>query len=120
MLIRQIRGTEGQRDAFDDAFHPLTSHTRGRWVSIASAWLQGTSLPPVDLIRVGEVYFVRDGHHRISVARALGQQEIDAVVTVWEVATSPSFQGSATSLSEWAAKELGKLISKPASEWRIL
>lgn len=84
--LRQIRGTEGQRNAFDDAFHPLATRTRGRWLSIASAWLQGASLPPVDLIRLGDVYFVRDGHHRISVARALGQQEIDATVTVWEMA----------------------------------
>jgi len=35
-------------------------------------------LPPIDLIRVGDIYFVRDGHHRISVVRALGLQEIAA------------------------------------------
>lgn len=97
--LRQIRGTEGQRDAFDDAFHPLAIHTRGRWVSIASAWLQGASLPPIDLIRLGDIYFVRDGHHRISVARALGQQEIDAFVTVWEAATPLSLTRSAARLS---------------------
>ena len=85
--IRQIRGSERQREAFDDAFHPLDTHTRGRWLSIASAWLRGVALPPVNLIRLGDVYFVRDGHHHISVARTLGQQEIDAIVTVWEVAT---------------------------------
>jgi hypothetical protein len=43
-------------------------------------------LPPVVLVQVGDVYFVRDGHHRISVARALGQLDIEAEVTVWEVA----------------------------------
>jgi hypothetical protein len=42
-------------------------------------------LPPVVLVQVGDIYFVRDGHHRISVARALGQLNIDARVTVWEV-----------------------------------
>jgi hypothetical protein len=47
---------------------------------------QGAKLPPVALIQVGDVYFVKDGHHRISVARALGQVEIEAVVTVWHVA----------------------------------
>jgi hypothetical protein len=102
--LQQIRGTEGQRDAFDDAFHPLTPRTRGRWVSIASAWLQGASLPPIDLIRLGDVYFVRDGHHRISVARALGQQEIDAFVTVWEVAPPPSLERGAARRPLWAAK----------------
>jgi hypothetical protein len=96
--IRQIRGTEGQRDTFDDVFHPLTTRTRGRWVSIASAWLQGASMPPIDLIRLGDVYFVRDGHHRVSVARALGQQEIDAFVTVWDVSPSPLLKKSAASL----------------------
>jgi hypothetical protein len=38
-------------------------------------------MPPVDLVRVGEIYFVRDGHHRVSVARALGRSDIDAYVT---------------------------------------
>jgi hypothetical protein len=42
-------------------------------------------LPPVVLVQVGDVYFVRDGHHRISVARALGQLDIEAEVTVWQV-----------------------------------
>jgi hypothetical protein len=84
--IQQIQGSEGRGDAFDAAFHPLQTHTELRWRSIARAWLGGKILPPVELIRIGEIYFVRDGHHRISVARALGQQEIDAVVTVWQIA----------------------------------
>jgi hypothetical protein len=43
-------------------------------------------LPPVDLIELGDVYFVNDGHHRISVAKMLGQREIEAQVTVWRKA----------------------------------
>ncbi|MFN2186580.1 MAG: hypothetical protein ACK2UU_21575, partial [Anaerolineae bacterium] len=58
---------------------------RGRWLSIARARQQGKDLPPVVLIRVGDVYFVRDGHHRISVAQALGQLDVEARVTVWQV-----------------------------------
>jgi hypothetical protein len=42
---------------------------------------RGESMPPVDLVKVGEIYFVRDGHHRVSVARALGRTDIDANVT---------------------------------------
>jgi len=42
-------------------------------------------MPAVELIKVGEVYAVRDGHHRISVARALGEDFIDARVTAWEL-----------------------------------
>ena len=87
--IRQIRGSEGRRSDFDDAFHPVRMHTKERWQGIARALLQGGRLSPVNLIRLGDIYFVRDGHHQISVARALGQQEIDAIVTVWEV-TTPS------------------------------
>jgi hypothetical protein len=84
--IRRIRGSEGRPDDFDVTFRPLKVHTEARWVSVARAYLRGIDLPPVELIQVGAVYFVRDGHHRISVAAALGQQEIDAVVTVWQVA----------------------------------
>lgn len=53
---------------------------------VATLMLRGTPLPPVVLIRVGEVYYVVDGHRRISVARALHQSYIDSVVTVWELA----------------------------------
>jgi hypothetical protein len=84
--IRQIRGSEGRCEDFDISFHPLKQHAEERWVSVTRAYLRGLSLPPVELIQVGEVYFVRDGHHRISAAAALGQQEIDAVVIVWHVA----------------------------------
>src|SRR5262249_49583669 len=87
--IGQIRGSEGRCEDFDVAFHPLKAHTEDRWLSVAKANLRGRGLPPVELIQLGEVYFVRDGHHRISVAAALGQQEIDAVVTVWQV-TAPA------------------------------
>ena len=84
--IGQIRGSEGRSDDFDVAFHPLKAHTEARWVSVAVAYMRGLGLPPVELIQIGAVYFVRDGHHRISAAAALGQQEIDAIVTVWQVA----------------------------------
>ena len=50
----------------------------------------GIELPPVELVRVAEVYFVRDGHHRISVAAALRVHEIDALVTEWIVDTAPA------------------------------
>jgi hypothetical protein len=53
---------------------------------VAEAMYMGVPLPPVHLIQVGDVYFVRDGHHRISVAKALGQTQIEANVTVWNVA----------------------------------
>lgn len=88
--LAAIRGSEGKEDAFDHAFHPLhREHSRERWLGIAMAQWQGQNLPPVELIKVDDgrsaVYFVRDGHHRISVARAFGQREIEADVTVWQL-----------------------------------
>jgi hypothetical protein len=55
-------------------------------LSIAVARLNGQAMPAVELIKVGGVYAVRDGHHRISVAQALGEEFIDAQVTAWELA----------------------------------
>jgi len=83
--IRQIRGSEGRSRYFDCDFNPLYDRARGRWLNIVRARQQGKDLPPVLLVQVGDIFFVRDGHHRISVARALGQNEIDARVTVWQV-----------------------------------
>jgi hypothetical protein len=83
--IEQIRGSEGRSTDFDRDFHPLQDHSSGRWLRVAAAREQDKALPPVVLIQVGEVYFVRDGHHRISVARARGQLDIEAEVNVWHV-----------------------------------
>jgi len=83
--ISQIQGSEGRSQDFDAEFRPLQSRTRDRWVGIATAGYMGRTLPPVELIQVGDLYFVRDGHHRISVARAMGQEGIEAEVTVWQV-----------------------------------
>jgi hypothetical protein len=82
--IRQICGSENRCGDFDRNFHPLHDHNKGRWLRIAQARQQGKSLPPVELVQVGDGYYVRDGHHRISVARALGQKSIEARVIVWQ------------------------------------
>jgi hypothetical protein len=83
--IDAIRGTEGRSGDFDDMFNPLNGRTSERWKDIFVARSQYSNLPPVELIQVGEIYFVRDGHHRISVAREMGGQAVDAEVTVWSV-----------------------------------
>ncbi len=88
--LSQIRGSEGRCSDFDAHFNPLSERTGHRWRSVMMARLQSVELPPVELIQVNDVYFVRDGHHRISVALALGQEAIDAEVTVWKVETSGS------------------------------
>ncbi len=81
--VRKIQGSEGRTNDFDREFYPLHSRSKSRWMSVARAVLMHQSLPPVELIQIGEVYFVRDGHHRISVAHASGQEQIEAEVTVW-------------------------------------
>ncbi len=78
--LHQIVGSEGRRGDFDRQFAPRRANTRGRWEAIAHARLAERGLPPVELIKVGDIYFVRDGHHRLSVARQAGQQEIEAHV----------------------------------------
>jgi hypothetical protein len=79
--IDRIKGSEGRCHDFDRDFNPLHEDSRDRWLSVFRARLRGVSLPAVELTEVEDTYFVRDGHHRISVARALGQEYIEAVVT---------------------------------------
>jgi hypothetical protein len=86
VLLDQIVGSEGRYQEFDRAFFPRQSRTRNRWISLASASYEQSPLPPVELYQVGAAYFVRDGNHRISVARARGQEFIDAYVTEMELA----------------------------------
>jgi hypothetical protein len=87
--VRQIRGSESRSDDFDADFCPRQQQTRGRWLSIATARLLGVTMPPVELLQVRGIYYVRDGHHRISVARAMGQEYIEAEVKVWELGAQP-------------------------------
>ena len=75
-----ILGTVDRAKGFDRQFRPTTARVRARWERIANAVRRGEPMPPISLFRIGEVYFVRDGHHRVSVARALGRTEIDAYV----------------------------------------
>lgn len=80
--IDQICGTEGRQSDFDIEFNPLRKGSRDRWVGVFNAWMRGIALGPIQLVKVGEIYYVRDGHHRISVARALGMRFIEAEVIV--------------------------------------
>lgn len=78
--LRQIIGSEDRGEDFDCNFAPLQGHTRERWCRVALAWLEGTALEPVQLVQVGNFYLMRDGHHRVSVARAFGAVTLEAVV----------------------------------------
>jgi hypothetical protein len=76
-----IVGTVDRGPDFDRRFRPTSGRVRKRWEPLAAAMRRGEAMPPVDLVKVGEISFVRDGHHRVSVARALGRTDIDAYVT---------------------------------------
>jgi hypothetical protein len=76
-----ILGTVDRSRDFDRRFRPTSGRMRSRWEQIAAASRRGEAMPPVDLLKIGDIYFVRDGHHRVSVARALGRDDIDAYVT---------------------------------------
>jgi hypothetical protein len=78
--ISQIVGSVNRYRDFDRAFLPAKAHTEGRWESIGRAHFQNINLPPVKLYKIGDVYFVVDGNHRVSVAREMGQEFIDAEV----------------------------------------
>lgn len=82
--MNHIIGTEGRSDSFDIDFFPVSEESRERWINMALAYLSCVPLSPVELTQVGDAYFVRDGHHRISVARAFGQLALDAEVIVWK------------------------------------
>jgi hypothetical protein len=81
--IASIVGTDNRAHDFDRTFAPLHAHIRERWLSVAAARAQGRPLPPVELVQAADGYYVVDGHHRISVALAYGDQEVKAYVVVY-------------------------------------
>lgn len=76
-----IVGSVGRYQDFNRSFLPLRDSDRSRWVGVKLAVLGLQGVPPVDLYRIGDAYFVKDGNHRVSVARQLGATHINAWVT---------------------------------------
>jgi hypothetical protein len=89
-LVTVVGTVDSSRD-FDRRFRPTSSRVRARWEKLALAQRRGETIPPIDVYRIGEMHFVQDGHHRVSIALATGQQVIDAYVT--EVLTVISAEG---------------------------
>jgi hypothetical protein len=75
-----IVGSVDRTVDFDRGLRPTSARLRSRWERINAAQRRGEALPPVSLFKVGDLYFVRDGHHRVSVAKSLGRTDIDAYV----------------------------------------
>jgi hypothetical protein len=78
--IDSIIGTVDRKRDFDRQFRPTSARVRERWQRIAAAERRGEPIPPISLYRVGELHFVRDGHNRVSVAKAHGRRYIEAYV----------------------------------------
>jgi hypothetical protein len=100
--INQIVGSMGRFNDFDREFLPTQTRTKGRWISIDKAHYEDINLPPVDLYKIGEIYFVKDGNHRVSVARDRGQEYMDAYVTEIDI---PVMLTPGTTLDELDLKQ---------------
>src|SRR4051794_36205621 len=87
--LDSIVGSVGRTREFDRSFRPTSSRTRPRWERIAEAQRRGEDMPPISVYRIGDLHFVRDGHHRVSVARAQGLSHIDAYVTEVQTRIGP-------------------------------
>jgi hypothetical protein len=78
--VKDIIGSEGRYHDFSMAFYPKKEMLRARWRSIDEAQKENIILPPISVYKLGDNYFVRDGNHRVSVAKAQGVEFIDAEV----------------------------------------
>ena len=81
ITLDSIVGTVDRSREFDRSFRPTSPRVAERWQRINLAQRKGQAMPPIDVYRIGDMHFVKDGHHRVSVARALGHRDIDAYVT---------------------------------------
>src|SRR5580704_5399542 len=75
-----VGSLDSSRD-FDRRFRPNNGRVRERWERLALAQRRGEPIPPIDVYRIGDLHFVQDGHHRVSIAIATGATTIDAYVT---------------------------------------
>lgn len=89
ITLDSIVGSVDRQREFDRRFRPTSGQVRERWQRLALAQRRGESIPPIEVNRVGDMHFVIDGHHRVSVAHALGLKTIDAYVTEVMTRLSP-------------------------------
>jgi hypothetical protein len=89
ITLDSIVGSVDKTRDFDRSFRPTSGRVRERWERLALAQRRGEAIPPIEVYRIGELHFVIDGHHRVSVAHALGLRTIDAYVTEIRTRISP-------------------------------
>ncbi len=89
IALDAIVGSVDKVKDFDRRFRPTSTRSRERWERLARATSKGEEIPPIEVYQVGDYYFVRDGHHRVSVARSRGIDLIEARVTVVDTLLTP-------------------------------
>ena len=107
IAVDRIVGSVDKVRDFDSKFRPRSGRNRQRFERIAEAVRRGESLPPIDVYQIGEMYFVRDGHHRVAVYRALGLPTIEADVRLVSTLVEPD---DVAQHSDLAARELRRLF----------
>jgi hypothetical protein len=83
--VDKVVGSVDRYEDFDHRFLPKTPHTLERWKRLRTLQLLGVELPPIEVYQVGEAYFVKDGNHRVALAKATGQKYLDAHVIALDV-----------------------------------
>jgi hypothetical protein len=88
--LDSIVGSVDRGRDFDRRFRPTSGRVRERWERLALASRRGEEIPPIEVYRIGDLHFIIDGHHRVSVAHALGLSTIEAHVTQVRTKLDPS------------------------------
>jgi hypothetical protein len=123
--LERIVGSVGRYTDFTRTFLPRNKVNRDRWTRIYAETVSGMGLPPIEVYQVGESYFVRDGNHRVSVARSLDSKHIQAYVT--ELSVPDGIAGLLISRQMVAAEayiafldEIGLRLTHPEHESLML
>lgn len=100
--VKAIVGSVGRRQEFTRHFLPRVGdrHSRERWRNIFTLAVTGVGLPPIQVFKFGEAYFVKDGHHRVSVARYMNWTTIQAYVTTLRVTNEADVLGASDPVDE--------------------
>ena len=117
-LVR-IVGSVGRCSQFDGAFLPVSEGARTRWELVDRAFQRGEGLPPVNLYKIGDSYFVEDGNHRVSMARYHGVEWIDAEVTEFRTRLPKDGSGAGigtASASRSLEEEVGGAVHKSGGD----
>jgi hypothetical protein len=112
--LDSVVGTVSRPHDFDAEFRLYNPASRERWLRVEEAMRTGSAVSPVDLVQLGELYFVDDGHHRVSVAKALGMVSIPArVVRICTVAYAMCCLRMAHLLHKAAEREFLERVPLP-------